>query len=136
MAETTKRNRGGFSLTERHGSLPRLPYKKISQTILGTHYNLSVASITPDEAQSANKKYRKKSYVPDALAFPLAKDEGEIILNTEALSREAKSREMTLRTYTAYIFIHACLHLDGFKHGTEMTRKENFFMKKLGLSRT
>ena len=109
--------------------LPRIPYEKIKYAILGDAYDLSYATVSAREARAFNKKYRRKSYVPDVLAFPLSKTEGEIVLNVQALAREAKKRKTTLPHFATYIFIHACLHLKGFRHGKKMREKERLFLK-------
>lgn len=117
-------------------SLPRIPYEEIKRAILGTRYELSYAAVSSMEARKLNKKYRKKSYVPDVLAFPLSKNEGEIILNLQALTREANIRKVPISAYMAYMFIHACLHLKGHDHGKSMTKKEAQYLKKFGLKDT
>lgn len=65
------------------------------------------------------------------LAFPLSKTEGEIILNSKAIIREARRREVSLTRFASHAFIHACLHLNGYDHGKSMERKELFYLKKL-----
>ena len=112
---------------------PRFNYTRISRAILGTRYELSVVSVSTVEAQKLNKKYRKKSYVPDILAFPLSATEGEIVLNDEAIIREAKKRQVGVADYAAYIFVHGCLHLKGFDHGESMSVQEKKYIKKLRL---
>ena len=115
------------------GALPRAPFDDIKRAILGARYELSYGAVSAAEARALNKKYRKKSYVPDVLAFPFSASEGEIVLNTQALAREAKIRSVSVSAYTAYIFIHACLHLKGFGHGAEMTTQEAKYLKKFNL---
>ena len=112
------------------GALPRVPFDEMKRAILGALYELSYGTVSAAEARALNKKYRKKSYVPDVLAFPLSASEGEIVLNTRALAREAKVRGVSVSAYTAYIFIHACLHLKGWGHGMEMTKQEAKYLKK------
>ncbi len=113
--------------------LPKAPYKRIAETVLGSAYELSVAAVSPLKARELNKKYRNKTYTPDVLAFPYGKLEGEIILNAQAIKREAGKMGMTPSGYAAYIFMHACVHLTGREHGKEMSDKEAHFAKVLGL---
>ncbi len=113
--------------------LPRIPYQQIQHAVLGARYELSYKQVSPSEARVLNKKYRGKSYVPDVLAFPLSKNEGEIVLNAQAITREAKKRKISVRAYTSFIFIHACLHLKGLRHGPLMRKKEDFYAKKFNL---
>lgn len=112
---------------------PRIPYEKIKFAILGSAYDLSIASVSALKAQALNKKYRGKSYVPDVLAFPLSKTEGEIVLNRKAIIREARRRGVSLTCFASHAFIHACLHLNGYGHGKSMEKKELFYIKKLHL---
>lgn len=113
--------------------LSRAPYEHIRRAILGARYELSVASVSPEKARALNKKYRGKSYVPDVLAFPLSKTEGEIVLNSKAIVREAKKRNVHARLFATQLFIHACLHLKGYDHGKSMERAERLYLKKLAL---
>lgn len=114
-------------------ALPRAPFDQIKRAILGARYDLSYDAVSAAEARALNKKYRKKSYIPDVLAFPLSATEGEIVLNVQALKREAKLRGVAVSAYTAYTFIHACLHLKGFEHGADMTAQEAKYLKKFNL---
>ena len=115
----------------RPSTLPSIPYRHIREAVLGRSYELSVVSVSPAEALALNKKYRKKSYIPDALAFPLSKNEGEIVLNIEAIAREAKKHDVSRREFATRLFVHACLHLKGFTHGPRMEKEELRFLKKL-----
>ena len=110
--------------------LPRIPHEQIKVLILGEKYDLSIAFVMPAKARALNKKYRKKSYVPDTLAFPLSKNAGEIVLNISAIRREAKRHNETLAHFATRLFIHSCLHLKGLTHGPRMEREERRIMKK------
>jgi len=110
--------------------LPRIPYQQIQRAILGARYELSFMAVSAQKARALNKKYRGKSYVPDVLAFPLSKHEGEIVFNAQAITREAKKRGISVRAYTGFIFIHACLHLKGLTHGKGMEKREKQYLKK------
>ena len=123
------RNKGDFSIAGK--GLPKAPFRLIAETVLGKSYALSVVAASPMLAKNLNKKYRNKTYVPDVLAFPLGKNEGEIVLNKNALKREAKKHGLTPEEFAAYIFMHACIHLTGLTHGKTMTTREAHFAKKL-----
>ena len=113
--------------------LPKAPYGVIAATILGKNYDLSVVSVKPKMARNLNKKYRKKNYTPDVLAFPLTKTSGEIVLSAHSIEGEAKRSGLSPSEYAAYIFIHACLHLRGLVHGSYMNAREMYFSRKLGI---
>lgn len=111
-------------------SYPRLPYERIKNDILGESYDLSLAFIGTKRAQELNRSTRGKEYTPNVLAFPLDKDHGEIYITPEAAKHEAASFSHAPRTHIAFLFIHALLHLRGFRHGTEMESNEQHYMEK------
>lgn len=79
-----------------------------------------------------NRLYRRKRYAPNVLSFPLGTHEGEIFLNLECARREAKRYKVPLRARLALLFVHACYHLRGFRHGAVMERLERAALKKSG----
>ena len=64
-----------------------IPYEKIANAVLGTKYELSLVICGDALARKMNHKYRKKSYKPNVLSFPLSKNEGEVFLNVRAAAR-------------------------------------------------
>ncbi|MBX2866702.1 rRNA maturation RNase YbeY [Candidatus Kaiserbacteria bacterium] len=108
---------------------PKHAYKKIAEGVLGTKYDLSLVFVGEDRAQSLNKKYRKKTYIPNVLSFPLDKVSGEIYICPKVAKREAHKFSMTYRQYVGYLFIHGLLHLKGYDHGGTMERKERALMR-------
>jgi rRNA maturation RNase YbeY len=123
----------GFSLSKTKARVATLPYEKIKNDILGTEYVVSLVFIGATRAQTLNKTYRKKSYTPNVLAFPIEKNSGEIFICTQNLKKEAPNYDMPVRTYTAYLFIHALLHLKGHDHGATMERIEAKYLKRYNL---
>ena len=123
----------GFSLSKTKSSVAKLPYEKIKNDMLGKEYVVSLVFVGQKRAQVLNKTYRKKTYVPNVLAFPLDEKNGEIFICTPNLKSEAPNYQMSVRTYTAYLFIHALLHLKGHDHSDTMERIETQYLKKYGL---
>lgn len=123
----------GFSLSKTKTSVAKLPYEKIKNDILGTEYVVSLVFIGAKRAQTLNKTYRNKTYVPNVLAFPLDEDNGEIFICAQNLKGEAPKYHMSVSTYTAFLFIHALLHLKGHDHSDTMERIETKYLKKYGL---
>ena len=111
------------------GAVPRIPFEKIVRKILGKRYSLSLVICGDSLARKMNRMYRKKSYAANVLSFPLGKNESEIFLNIRAALRETKESGVTLRARLTLLFVHACLHLKGMRHGQAMDRKEQQFMK-------
>ncbi|MDR3571576.1 MAG: rRNA maturation RNase YbeY [Candidatus Pacebacteria bacterium] len=120
------------------GSLPRLPFEEIAKRILGPNYELSLVLCGDSLAQRMNKEYRRKTYKPNVLSFPISKHEGEIFLNVHCAAREAKNYNVSLRKHLALLFVHGCYHLKGLDHESEreaknMERLETKTLERFGL---
>ena len=128
------------------GSVPRIPYEKIADAILGKSYELSLVVCGDGLARRMNKEYRKKNYRPNVLSFPLSKTEGEIFLNVRTAAREdpnyngvvgrgaARRLPTSLlkrmaRNHIAYLFVHGCFHLKGLRHGRIMEAQEQRILR-------
>jgi len=123
----------GFSLSKTKTPVAKLPYEKIKNDILGHKYVVSLVFVGQKRAQTLNKTYRNKGYAPNVLAFPLDDSCGEIFICTQNLKTEAPKYDMSIRTYTAYLFIHALLHLKGHDHNDTMEREETKYLKRYSL---
>jgi len=88
-------------------------FKKIAYTVLGKSFDLSLV-ICSDKLSNHN-----------VLAYPLTGTEGEILLNP------SRKKNFTL----PYLFLHACIHLLGHKHGLKMNALELKFLHKLKLKK-
>jgi len=117
--------------TTARGTL-RVPFARIAEGILGPRYQLSLVLCGDTLAQQMNVRYRKKSYRPNVLSFPLSKTEGEIILNVRKAEREARAEGVSMSERATYLFIHACLHLKGLDHGARMDTFEVSWMRRSG----
>lgn len=127
----------GFSLVNRtKAKLPRLAFAHMKEALLGANYDLSLVIVGEHKARALNRVYRGKSYVPNVLSFPLSKRAGEIFINPQKAEREAPLFGMNRRTYLAYLFIHACLHLKGMRHGATMESIERRTLRRFKLTRT
>ena len=116
-----------------NGIVPRIPFEEIARAVLGERYELSLVICGDDLARKMNKAYRKKTYAPNVLSFPLSKTEGEIFLNVRKAEREARAYGMPVRERLAYLYIHGCFHLRGLDHGDRMEREEARIMKRFKL---
>jgi len=112
---------------------PSLPYQKIKDDILGKSYIASLAFIGATRAQALNKQYRKKTYVPNVLSFPLNENMGEIYITPMVAKRESSKFGMSKDGYIGFLFIHALLHLKGLDHGDTMDKAEKKYCLKYGL---
>ncbi len=103
---------------------PKLPYEEMKKSVLGKGYTLSLTFVGKVRAQALNKKYRKATYVPNVLSFPLDKTMGEIYITPLIAKTESKKYGMTPNGYVGFLFIHGLLHLKGYPHGATMDRLE------------
>ena len=115
------------------GSVPRIPFGDIARAILGESYELSLVVCGDDLARRMNATYRKKTYAPNVLSFPLSKSEGEIFLNIRKAAREAKQLDETLTRRLSYLFVHGCFHLKGLDHSDAMEKSEERIMRRFNL---
>lgn len=114
-------------------SYPSLPFAEIKNAILGKKYVLSLSFIGEARAKKINTQTRNKTYVPNVLSFPLAPGYGEMYITPERAKRESQKFGLSPIAYIGFLYIHGLLHLKGMTHGTEMERKEKYYLKKLNL---
>ena len=119
-----------FSITHGRTALPAIPFSRIKNNVLGNKHVVSLVFVGTTRARTLNMRYRKKSYVPNVLSFPLDEQTGEIYICTPRLVREAPKYNMSVRTYTGYLFIHALLHLKGRLHGATMETIERELLSR------
>ena len=105
-------------------TIPKLPYEKIKNKVLGEKYNLSLVFIGDKLSQKLNKQYRKKDKITNVLSFSLTKNEGEIFINLFRAKTEASYFSYSLKDFIAFLLIHSLVHLKGFKHSGRMDREE------------
>lgn len=113
---------------------PTHSYEQIKDAILGKRYALSLVFVGEQRAQTLNKKYRNKSYIPNVLSFPLDTAHGEIYIAPSVARREAKKWNMTPEQHVGFLFIHGLLHLKGYRHGATMSTAEKRYLKRYILS--
>ncbi len=112
---------------------PALPFSSFKEIILGASYELSLVVVGDARSQTLNKTYRKKTYIPNVLSFPLDKKQGEIFLNLKQARREYKDRGESYEYFVALLVVHAMLHLKGMRHGSTMEKKEEQLLAKFGI---
>ena len=114
------------------GPVPRIPFGEIACAILGDNFELSLVVCGDTLARKMNTTYRKKTYKPNVLSFPLSKSEGEIFLNVRKAQREAHIGGISARERLALLFIHGCFHLKGLDHSDHMEKEESRIMHRFG----
>lgn len=113
-----------------NGKLPRLPFARVKDAILGEKYELSIAIVTPKDSHRLNLQYRQKDKPTNVLSFPFGKTSGELVLDPKTARPDAKLFGMDPDTFLLFLVIHGMLHLKGFDHGSIMEKEERKFLKK------
>lgn len=108
-------------------------FNKFKHEILGKDYDLSWAFISPEKIKKLNKTYRNINKPTDILSFPLSETEGEIYICLSESRKEAKKFDRSYENFLRFLFIHGCVHLKGYDHGSTMERIEAQFRKKFGV---
>ena len=122
-------------------------YKKDYQRILeracsilhrNHDYTLSVIFVTPERMHEINKEYRNIDRSTDVISFALQDDSsnivleeeenelGDIFINVEAISAQAKEYGHSKRREACFLFCHGLLHLMGYDHMCAQDEKEMF----------
>lgn len=99
---------------------------------------VSVVVVGPRRMRTLNKIYRGKDKITDVLSFREAEAEirtphflGEVIINVQAIQKQAKEFSPSLTFELAFIVIHGTLHLLGYD---DTTAAEAATMETLGHS--
>jgi probable rRNA maturation factor len=122
-----------LSITSTVKSYPRHKYVDMADKILGKRYELSLVFVGKTRAATLNKEYRKKTYSPNVLSFPLDERTGEIFICPQVAESEAAKFNLSPRGYVGFLFIHGCLHLKGLDHSDTMDKHEAKWVKHFGL---
>ncbi len=109
---------------------PRVSFEKIKDQTLGKNYEASLVFCGAALARSLNRQYRLKDKVANVLSFPLSKNSGEIFICLAKARIECKKFGMSFEKFTAYLFIHGCLHLKGMEHGDKMEKAETKLLRQ------
>ena len=112
------------------GTIPSLPFFDVAESILGKNYTLRLIFSTKEHIQNLNKTHRKKHYIPNTLAFPLSNQEGEIYMSFFVMRSQAKNYSLSYHDFILFLFIHSCLNLKGYEHGSTMEGRERKFFKQ------
>lgn len=108
---------------------PSHPYERVARAILPA-WDISLVFCGRTRAKRLNKQLRNKTYVPNVLSYRVGEKSGEILICKDVLTRQAKTYEMSARTFVLFLFIHGLLHLKGHAHGTTMERSERTWLAR------
>jgi len=103
---------------------------------------ITVRFVGAAEGRRLNRDYRRRDYATNVLTFaygaarggPL---EGDIVLCTPVVAREAREQGKLLRAHYAHLAVHGALHLQGHDHerpraAASMEERERRIMRRLG----
>ena len=105
---------------------------------LNNEYTLSVIFVTPEEIHEINREYRNIDRSTDVISFALHDDMsnvlleeeenelGDIFINVQAISDQAKEYGHSKRREACFLFCHGLLHLLGYDHMEPDEEKEMF----------
>ena len=112
------------------GTLPRVPFARIKDAVLGADYDLSIVFAGDALSRKLNMSYRGKDYIPNVLSFELDEASGEIVINPIEARRQAPGFDRSYTSMVAFLYIHGLCHLKGMKHGSTMEKAETKIRKK------
>jgi len=113
---------------------------------------VSVLAVEDDEMVGLNRQYRGKDGPTDVLSFPQYYKEdidnlgyefislGDIIINIDAMRRQAREYSHSEARETAFLTVHSALHLLGYDHGDAESEARMFavqeeILMEMGLGR-
>lgn len=94
-------------------------------------WELSLAFVSEADAKRLNKTLRKKSYTPNVLSYQTGDKSGEILICLPVAKKQAPSYGLSYAGFVALLFIHAMLHLEGYRHGPTMDEVEQRRLRRL-----
>jgi probable rRNA maturation factor len=114
------------------------------QAALERAARITVRFVGAAEARHLNRRYRRRDYAANVLAFrysaPRARSiEGDIVLCAPVVAREAREQAKAPRAHYAHLAVHGALHLQGFDHATargaaRMEARERRILARLGFA--
>ena len=103
---------------------------EIEAGLCGTHLEVSVTFVEPDEIREINKRFRENDSVTDVLSFPQYNDLsdiprdrhvslGDVVICKEQAVLQANDFGHSYKRELLYLFLHGILHLLGYDHELE-----------------
>jgi probable rRNA maturation factor len=123
-----------LSITSTVKKYPPYEYQAMKDAILGKRYILSLVFIGAKRAAQLNEQYRKKTYAPNVLSFPLDERTGEIFICPQIAKTQAAKYKLSVNGYVAFLFIHGLLHLKGHNHSDTMDKQEQKYLTRFNIS--
>jgi probable rRNA maturation factor len=98
-------------------------------------FNIGIILLSDAGIQKLNRKFLNKNTATDVLSFKVSKNHADIVISTQAASRNAAFYNNTLEQEIAYLIIHGILHLKGYRDYSDsekrkMSRKQDEIFNK------
>ena len=109
-----------------------------------TSAEVGVRIVGSAEGRRYNRRYRHKDYATNVLSFPFETHVfeeqnylGDVLMTASVIVQEARAQNKPLLSHWAHLFIHALLHLQGYRHDSDtearaMEAQESKIMATLG----
>ncbi len=104
-------------------------FEQIAKTI-APGWEISLVFIGATRARNINISTRGKNYIPNVLSYTVRKNTGEILICPTQAKKEAKKFAQTHGSFILFLFIHALLHLKGYRHGITMEQYEHTLLSR------
>jgi len=105
-------------------------------------YILEIEHINSTDMHSLNTRFRARPTPTNVLSFPSVADdhkvEGALVFCPEIIHNEALELDNDWLEHWAHLFVHGCLHLNGYTHAQEndaieMEKREISILYKLNI---
>ena len=119
-------------------------FARWAAAVVNPSAEVGVRIVDSAEGRRYNLRYCRKNFATNVLSFPFANeisDEqnylGDILMTAPVIVREAHNQNKPVFSHWAHLFIHALLHLQGYKHDNDadarkMEKQESNIMTALG----
>lgn len=103
-----------------------------AQSVVGLKGGVELSIGSEQEIQGLNKKYAQNDYPTDVLSWAYTESStifeheliGEVFISFETAKKQALTKQHDLDYELAWLLAHGLLHIIGYDHQDEETRKE------------
>jgi probable rRNA maturation factor len=115
--------------------------RRWAQAALEGPGEITVRIVGSVEARTLNRRYRRRDYAANVLAFPYGSSRGvlrgDVVLCAPVIAREARAQGNAVDAHFAHLTVHGLLHLRGHRHArrreaARMEALETKLLAKLG----
>ena len=119
-------------------------FSRWAAAVIEPSLELGVRIVDSAEGKRYNQRYYRKNSATNVLSFPFTTDIseeqnylGDVLMTAPIIVKEAYELNKPVLSHWAHLFIHALLHLQGYKHDSDadarkMEARESKIMTALG----